>query len=131
MPKKNFHKKVSGNKAEAKGGESARDTNRQGPVPEIGILFYNKSKGTGNLTEWKDKLYKFVGTKYGRCQDFIKTGAYHVPPYVRVPSDIELDPTNDPHAIKLKAYQKAEQRRDATISEMKEDYPKIFNIILG
>ena len=97
----------------------------------VPTLYYNKLKGTGNFSVWKDKLAIHVGSKYGRCQDLILTGKKHVPPPIPTPGVDDFDPANDPHGVLLKCYQKRETSRLHSILTMEEDYPKIYNEILA
>jgi len=97
----------------------------------VPTLYYNKLKGTGNYSAWKDKLAIYVGSKYGRCQDLILTGRKHVPPPIPAPGDDDFKAEHDPHGVKLKCYQKRETSRLQLILTMEEDYPKIYNEILA
>ena len=97
----------------------------------VPTLFYNKLKGSGNFSTWKEKLAIHVGSKYGRCQDLILTGTKHVPPAIPAPGVDDFEPANDPHGVLLKCYQKRETSRLQQILTMEEDYPKIYNEILA
>ena len=129
MPKKNHPKKEKGvgNRDESSKSKGAT----YGQPSDIGMLYYNQSKGSGNLSQWLINLYLYVGTSYGRAQDFIKTDAYYEPPVIVAPTADEVSKQNDPFQIKMRAYQKAETRRDEEIATLAATYPKIFNIMMG
>ena len=93
------------------------------------MLYYNQSKGSGNLSQWLINLYLYVGSSYGRAQDFIKTDAYYEPPVIVAPTADEVSQQNDPFQIKMRAYQKAETHHDEEIATLAATYP--FNIMMG
>ena len=97
----------------------------------IPVLFYNKLKGSGNYSAWREKLSIQVGSKYGRCQELILTGKKHVPPAIPTPAADAFEQAKDPHGILLKCYQKSETSRLEHILKMEEDYPRIYNDILA
>ena len=47
------------------------------------------------------------------------------------PTADQLSQQNDPFQIKMRAYQKAETRRDEEIATLTATYPKIFNVMMG
>ena len=129
MPKKGIsNREKSGTD---KNDSKSKGHGNQGPIPEIGLLYFNKLKGTGNLTQWLLQLHLYVGKHYGRAQDFIESGNKYVPARIPTPDPDDFDKRNDPFGIKLKSYQKQEQRRDAEMAELEQLYPRIYNVILG
>jgi len=126
MPKKQFPKKEK--PAGSREDSAKAKATTHGHSSDIGTLYYNQAKGSGNLSQWLTNLYLHVGTSYGRAQDFIKTDAYYVPPPIVAPTADQLTQQNDPYEIKKHAYQKAETRRDEEIATLTATYPKIFNI---
>lgn len=53
------------------------------------------------------------------------------PPTIPTPDPVDFDKTNDPFGIKLKSYQKQEQRRDVEIVELEQLYSRIYNVVMG
>jgi len=81
-----------------------RGNGNQGRIPEIGLLYFNKLKGTGNLTQWLLKLSLYVGKHYvQRAQDFIESRKKYVPAIIPTPDPDDFDKHNDPFGIKLKS----------------------------
>jgi len=54
-----------------------------------------------------------------------------VPARIPTSDPDDFDKRNDPFGIKLKSYQKQEQRRDAEMAVLEQLYPRIYNVILG
>jgi len=91
------------------------------PSVQVPLLYYNKLKGTSNLTVWEEKLELFLGQEFGRGADFMKTGAKYAPPPVPNPGADEFSQQNGPHGIKKKCYEKKVVRREDVIAEMEEN----------
>ena len=127
-PKKKHSKTTSQQSPMAEPKASAQLVTSTSLVP---TLYYNKLKGSGNFSAWKEKFGIYVGSKYGRCQDLIVSGTKYVPAAIPVPDADSLSRQNDPHQIRLKCYQKSETSRLEQIIKMDEDYPRIFNDMLA
>ena len=127
-PKKKHVKSTSQQSASAEPKSSPQILGSASQVP---TLYYNKLKGSGNFSTWKEKFGIYVGSKYGRCQDLIMHGRKYIPPAIPVPAADALSKDNDPHQVVLKCYQKAETSRLEQILKMEDDYPRIFNDMLA
>ena len=125
MPKK---QKSSAKPAAAEVKPTSAASKQSAQVP---LLYYNKVKGTSNLTIWEEKLKLFLGQEYGRGADFLETGSKYVPPVVPNPANDAFSQQNDPHGLKLKLYEKQLTRREELIASMEEDYPKAFSHIVS
>ena len=79
MPKK---QKSSAKPAAAEVKQTSAASKQSAQVP---LLYYNKVKGTSNLTIWEEKLKLFLGQEYGRGADVLETGSKYVPPAVPNP----------------------------------------------
>jgi hypothetical protein len=101
------------------------------PTDHVPLLYYNKVKGTTNLTNWEEKVKVVLGKEFGRGADFLETGAKHVPDAIPNPAADAFSNQNDPHGIQLKLYEKKKTRREQLIASMEEDYPKMYNYILS
>ena len=127
-PKKKATRTPTSSSASAEPKSTAQLISTTAAIP---TLYYNKLKGSGNFSVWREKFGIYVGSKYGRCQDLILTGKKYVPPEIPVPPDELLSRENDPHGIHLKCYQKAETSRLEQILKMEEEYPRIYNDLLA
>ena len=94
-------------------------------------MYYNKLKGTSNLTIWEDKLKLFLGQEFGRGADFLETGVKYIPPEIPDPVHDAFSNQNDPHGIKVKLYEKQLTRRVEQIASMEEDYPRMYSWIIS
>ena len=77
-PKKKATRTPTSSSASAEAKTTAQLISTTAAIP---TLYYNKLKGSGNFSVWREKLGIYVGSKYnGRCQDLILTGKKYVPP---------------------------------------------------
>ena len=74
------------------------------PSVQVPLLYYNKLRGTSNLTVWEEKLELLLGQEFGRGADFLKSGAKYAPPVVPIPGADDFSRQNDPHGVLKKCY---------------------------